>query len=43
MGNAYLPTTSGTRLEYQGVMAAAGSLEVLVNDVSAADELTITG
>lgn len=43
MGNAYLPTTSGTRLEYQGSMAAAGSLEVLVNDVSAADELSITG
>lgn len=43
MGNGYLPTTSGTRLELQGVMAAAGSLEILVNDVSAADELQITG
>ena len=43
LGNGYLPTTSGTRLEFQGVMPAAGSLEVLVNDVSAADELDITG
>ncbi len=43
MGNGYLPTTSGTRLELQGVMAAQGSLEILVNDVSAADELLITG
>jgi hypothetical protein len=43
MGNGYLPTTSGTRLEYQGTMAAAGSLEALINDVSAADELSITG
>lgn len=43
MGNGYLPTTSGTRLELQGTMAAAGSIEALVNDVSAADELLITG
>lgn len=43
LGNGYLPTTSGTRLELQGVMAAAGSIECLVNDVSAADELLITG
>lgn len=43
MGNGYLPTTPATRLEYQGSMAAAGSVEVLVNDVSAADELDITG
>lgn len=43
LGNGYLPTTSGTRLEYQGNMAAAGTLEALVNDVSAADELLITG
>lgn len=43
LGNGYLPTTPGTRLEFQGSMAAAGSLEVLVNDVSAADELDITG
>lgn len=43
LGNSYLPTTPGTRLEFQGSMGAAGSLEVLVNDVSAADELDITG
>lgn len=43
LGNGYLPTTSGTRYEYQGSLGAAGSLEVLVNDVSAADELEITG
>lgn len=42
-GNGYLPTTSGTRLELQGTMAAAGSIETLINDVSAADELSITG
>jgi hypothetical protein len=43
IGNGYLPTTSGTRLEIQGQMNAAGSVEVLVNDVSAPDELDITG
>lgn len=43
LGNGYLPTTSGTRYEYQGVIPAAGTVEVLVNDVSAADELDITG
>lgn len=43
LGNGYLPTTSGTRYEYQGSIGAAGSLDVLVNDVSAADELEITG
>lgn len=43
LGNGYLPTTSGTRLELQGSIGAAGSQEVLVNDVSAADELDITG
>lgn len=43
LGNGYLPTTSGTRLEFQGSLPAAGSVEVLVNDVSAADELDITG
>jgi hypothetical protein len=43
LGNGYLPTTSGTRYEYQGSLPAAGSVEVLVNDVSAADELDITG
>lgn len=43
IGNGYLPTTSGTRYEFQGSLGAAGSLEVLVNDVSAADELDITG
>lgn len=43
LGNAYLPTTPGTRLEFQGSMAAAGSLEVLVNDISAADQVDITG
>lgn len=42
LGNGYLPTTSGTRYEYQGNLPAAGSVEVLVNDVSAADELDIT-
>lgn len=43
LGNGYLPTTSGTRFELQGSIGAAGSQEILVNDVSAADELDITG
>lgn len=43
LGNGYLPTTPGTRLEFQGNIAAAGAVEVLINDVSAADELDITG
>lgn len=43
IGNGYLPTTTGTRIEYQGTIGAAGRLDVLVNDVSAADELDITG
>jgi hypothetical protein len=43
LGNGYLPTTPGTRLEFQGNIAATGSVEVLINDVSAADELDITG
>lgn len=43
LGNGYLPTTPGSRIEFQGTMPAAGSLEVLVNDISAADELDITG
>jgi hypothetical protein len=36
VGNAYLPTASGTRVELQGNLGAAGSIQVLVNDVSAA-------
>lgn len=43
IGNGYLPTTSGTRYELQGSIGAAGNLDVLVNDVSAFDELEITG
>lgn len=43
IGNAYLPTSTGTRLEYQGTIGAAGNLDVLVNDVSAPDELMVTG
>lgn len=43
IGNGYLPTTSGTRVELQGSLGAAGSVTVLVNDVSAVDELEITG
>lgn len=43
IGNAYLPTASGTRLEIQGSLGAAGTLTALVNDVSAHDELDITG
>lgn len=43
IGNGYLPTASGTRLELQGNLAAAGSITVLQNDVSALDELDITG
>jgi len=43
LGNGYLPTTSGTRFEIQGSIGAAGTIESLQNDVSAADELDITG
>jgi hypothetical protein len=43
IGNGYLPTTTGTRIEYQGTIGSAGRLDCLVNDVSAADELDITG
>jgi hypothetical protein len=43
VGNAYLPTASGTRVELQGNLGAAGSIQVLVNDVSAEDELDVTG
>jgi hypothetical protein len=43
IGNGYLPTASGTRLELQGNLAAAGSITGLLNDVSALDELDITG
>lgn len=43
IGNGYLPTASGTRYELQGNLAAAGSITVLVNDVSAMDDLDITG
>lgn len=43
IGNGYLPTASGTRLEFQGAIGAAGSLAWLYNDVSARDELDVTG
>ncbi len=43
IGNGYLPTASGTRLEFQGNLNAAGTVEWLYNDVSARDELDITG
>lgn len=43
IGNGYMPSTSGTRIELQGTLNNAGNLDVLVNDVSAADELDITG
>jgi len=43
IGNGYLPTASGTRLEFQGSIGAAGTLQWLYNDVSARDELDVTG
>ncbi len=43
IGNGYLPTASGTRVEFQGAIGAAGTLQWLINDVSAVDELDITG
>lgn len=43
VGNGYLPTASGTRVEFQGNLGGAGAIHVLVNDVSAADELDVTG
>jgi len=43
VGNGYLPTASGTRVEFQGNIGAAGTLQWLINDVSAVDELDITG
>lgn len=43
VGNGYLPTASGTRLEFQGTIGAAGTLQWLYNDVSARDELDVTG
>ena len=43
IGNGYLPTASGTRLEFQGAIGAAGTLQWLYNDVSARDELDVTG
>lgn len=43
IGNGYLPTASGTRLELQGTLAAAGSITALQNDVSALDPMDLTG
>ncbi|MGE5831239.1 MAG: hypothetical protein ACM30G_23180 [Micromonosporaceae bacterium] len=43
IGNGYLPTASGTRVEFQGAIGAAGTIQWLINDVSAVDELDITG
>lgn len=43
IGNGYLPTASGTRVEFQGSIGAAGTLQWLINDVSAVDELDVTG
>lgn len=43
IGNGYLPTASGTRVEFQGNIGAGGTLQWLINDVSAVDELDITG
>lgn len=43
IGNGYLPTASGTRVEFQGAIGAAGTLQWLINDVSAVDELDVTG
>ena len=43
IGNAYLPSTTASRVEFQGVLNNAGKFDVLVNDVSAADQLDITG
>lgn len=41
MSAGYLPTTTATRLELQGLSTGAGTLTVLTNDVSAKDELLI--
>ena len=43
LGNGYLGTTPASRVELQGTMSGAGNLDVLVNDVAAADQLQITG
>lgn len=42
IGNGYLPTTTGTRIEIQGTLNNAGTLDMLVNDVSG-EETDITG
>ena len=43
LGNAYLPSTTASRVEWQGTLNAAGKFDVMINDVSAADQLAITG
>jgi hypothetical protein len=43
IGNGYVPTASGTRFEFQGQIGGGGTLQWLINDVSAVDELDITG
>lgn len=43
IGNSYLPSTTASRVEFQGVLNASGKFDVLVNDVSAADQMAITG
>jgi hypothetical protein len=43
IGAGYLGTTAATRWELQGVAATAGTLTALTNDVSARDQMEITG
>jgi hypothetical protein len=43
LGNGYLPSTTASRVEWQGILNNAGLFDVLINDVSAADQLAITG
>lgn len=43
IGNAWLPTTPATRFEVQGNANTAGTLTVMVNDVSTRDDAVVTG
>jgi hypothetical protein len=43
LGNGYLASTPASRVEFQGTLTAAGSIDCLVNDVAVSDQLAITG
>lgn len=43
MGTGYLPTTSGSRFEFQGSTGTSGALTILTNDIAVRDDILLAG